>query len=777
MTAPNSIALTGVRVHNLQRINVSIPLGGLTVVTGVSGAGKRSLVFDTLYAEAQRRYLQSFSTYTRQFLERFDKPDADTIGDLPPAVAIRRAGVMSPLVMVGSLTDVGEALRLLFARLAEFICPGCGSRVTSHAIGDVIAHVQALPTGTRCAIGFRSAPADTSDRAGWQAGLLEEGFVRIQVGSQVHRLDDGPIPPIVPPDVGWVLIDRLEVGKATLERITESAETAFRRGEGRLAVLADQHTREFDRRYCCIACNRFFPVPSARLFDAGDPLGACPECDGAGLCKPGKSATPCPACDGARFNADARAGHVAGRSIVDWLALPVVALAETLNRLDANLEPLRLAVDTQLCAMRQLGLSELCLGQRAQDMSDGSLRRLMLAGALASYMVNVLYVIDEPTMGLHPTQHDCVRDALLALRDRGNTVVVIEHERGIITAADHVIDLGPGTAEEGGTVTYHGPPSGLAQAEPSPTIDWWTGRTHIETPRHRRKSASTIGLPLGVLCVVAGVDESARRRWVDTLAKAKPPKGITDVVLLDQSPLARGARSNPATYLKVFDDIRALFSEAVDAKIRNFGPGHFSFNQPGGRCGTCEGQGSLTIDMQFLADVTTVCPDCQGRRYRREILDIKVRSRSIAAVLDLSIREAFRFFRAQAKIEKKLKVLLDVGLDYLRLGQSVETLSGSECQRLKLANHLATSRKGGCLFVLLDPSAGLHAVDVADLLGCFDRLLSAGHSLVVLDNDEAILRSADWIVEPEADSVRTGTPEQLMQQIESSTGRWLAEIV
>lgn len=757
MTAANSIVLTGVRVHNLQSVDVAIPLGGLTVITGVSGAGKRSLVFDTLYAEAQRRYLQSFSTYTRQFLERFDKPDADTIGDLPPAVAIRRAGSMSPRVTVGALTDVGETLRLLFARLAQFVCPACGSRVTSHNVGDVITHMQALPTGTRCAIGFRSAPADANDRAGWQAGLLEEGFVRIQVGTQVHRLDEGPISA----EAGWVLIDRVEVGKTTPERITESAETAFRRGEGRLAVIADEQTRVFDRRHCCIACERFFPAPSARLFDFGDPLGACPECDGTG--SKSKSATPCPACAGTRFNAEARAGQVAGRSIADWLALPTAALIEMLVNLDATTEPLRSTAIAQLGAIRQLGLGWLTLNQRGLDVSDGSLRRLMLAGALASNMVNVLYVIDEPTMGLHPTQHDCVRDALLALRDRGNTVVVIEHERSIIAAADHIIDIGPGAAEEGGTVTFQGSPEGLATADAAPTSDCWTGRSSIATPRHRRKVTGADGVPLGVLTVVAGVDEQARRRWVDTFVNAKPPKGVAEVVLLDQSPLARGARSGPATYLKVFDDIRTLFAEATDAKIRNFGPGHFSFNQPGGRCETCEGQGSLTIDMQFLADVTTTCPDCQGKRYRREILDIKVRSRSIAEVLDLSIREAFRFFRAQAKIEKKLKVLLDVGLDYLRLGQSLETLSGSECQRLKLASHLATSRKGVCMFVLLDPSAGLHALDVADLLECFGRLLSAGHSLVVLDNDEAILRCADWLVEPGSDGIRAGTPEELGQ--------------
>jgi excinuclease ABC subunit A len=466
----------------------------------------------------------------------------------------------------------------------------------------------------------------------------------------------------------------------------------------------------------------------------------------------------------------------------------------------------------------ELDLGYLTLQQPATTLSDGAARRIALTGALASNLVHVLYLIDEPTTGLHPRDTDKLLDALRRLRERGNTLVVIEHDHRVIEAADHVIDLGPGAGEDGGRLTYHGSVAGLALAAENPTSDFWTGRSFIQVPTQRRKptgvlklsGASTNNLqslhvefPLGVLCAVTGVSGAGKSSLVEqtlypALCLAKKKKGaagltpakvtgtqqITDVILLDQAPLPRSSRSNPATYLKIFDEIRELFAATVDAKIRNFGPGHFSFNQPGGRCETCEGQGSLTIDMQFLADVTTTCPECQGRRYRKEVLDIKVRSRSIAEVLDLTIREAFRFFRAQPAIEKKLKVLLDVGLEYLRLGQAVETLAGGECQRLKLAGHLAASRKTGCLFLLIEPTAGLHPADVANLQECFDRLLSAGHSLIVIEHDLDVISSADHVIDlgPEGGAgggriVAQGTPEEVAQVVESHTGRVLRSLI
>jgi excinuclease ABC subunit A len=802
MQPVKTITLRGVRVHNLKSIDIAVPLNRLTVVTGVSGAGKSSLVFDTLYAEAQRRYLQSFSAYTRQFLERFEKPDAEEIGDLPPAAAIRRSPhEKAPHATVASLTEIGDHLRLLYARAGTIVCSGCNQPVVAQRTSDVVAALQALPVGTRCTIAFPAAPPQ-ADQPAWLASLLEEGYVRIQVGPTVYRLDEQQAPDIYSSETIWVLLDRVEIGKTPVERLTESVDAGFRRGDGRVAILTDADKRLFDQRFTCPRCERVYAAPEPRLFDLHDPLGACPTCRGTGVL----AESACPDCQGLRWNKNALAVQVDGRTIADWHVQP---LKDSLAWTNARHEPAAIQIQRRLHELVALDLGYLTLQQPAATLSDGAARRIALTSALASDLVHVLYLIDEPTTGLHPRDTDKLLDALRRLRERGNTVVVIEHDRRIIAAADHVIDLGPGAGEEGGQVTYQGPPTGLTTAAENPTSDFWTGRSFIEVPTTRRQPTGslklsgattnnlqdlTVAFPLGVLCVVTGVSGAGKRSLIEqtlypalclakkkkdahaaTTAKVTGAQHISDVILLDQQPLPRSSRSNAATYLKIFDEIRALFAASVDAKIRNFGPGHFSFNQAGGRCETCEGQGSLTIDMQFLADVTTQCPECQGRRYRKEILDIKVRSLSIAQVLDLTIRAAFRFFRAQPAIEKKLKVLLDVGLDYLRLGQALDTLAGGECQRLKLAGHLAPARKTGCLFLLIEPTAGLHPADVANLLECFDRLLAAGHSLIVIEYDLDVIKSADQVIDLENGRVAAqGTPEEIEQVAESATGRLLS---
>ena len=776
MPSATTIALRGVRVHNLKGIDVAIPLGRLTAVTGVSGAGKSSLVFDTLYAEAQRRYLQSFSAYTRQFLERFEKPDAEEIGELPPAVAIRgSAHAKSPRTTVAALTEIGAHLRLLFARSGTIICPDCRLPVIAQRSADVVTAMQALPAGTRCTIAIPLTPPAAADQPAWLAALLEEGFVRVQIAGTIHRLDEAP-PPAIAADTVWVLLDRVEIGKTPLERLTESVDAGFRRGDGRVGYLVDAAATVFDQRFVCSRCRRIFPAPEPRLFDWDGPTG---------------------------WNETALAVQLDGRTIADWHEQPLEGL---LAWSDAIGDPATGQINNRLQELTALDLGHLTLGQTADTLSDGEIKRIGLASALASDLVNVLYLIDEPSAGLHPRDVDRLIAALRRLQERGNTVVVIEHDKRVIAAADHVIDLGPGAGEEGGQVTFQGPPDGLDTAAENPTSDFWTGRDVIETPTTRRTPTGTIALtgenlsvefPLGVLCVITGVTGAGKRSLIEhalypalclakkkkaadpaTSAKVSGASRITDVVLFDQEPLSRSARSNAATYLKIFDEVRELFAAATDAKIRNFGPGHFSFNQPGGRCETCEGQGTLTIDMQFLADVTTVCPECQGRRYRKEILDIKVRSLSIAQVLDLTVREAFRFFRAQPAIEKKLKVLLDVGLDYLRLGQRLDTLAGGECQRLKLAGQLASSRKTGCLFLLIEPTAGLHPADVANLLECFDRLLAAGHSLIVIENDLDVIRCADHVIDLDQGRVIAhGTPEEVAKVAASATGQWLEAVL
>jgi excinuclease ABC subunit A len=811
MTAPKAIVLDGVRVHNLKGVRVEIPLGRLTVVTGVSGAGKSSLVFDTLYAEAQRRYLQSFSAASRQLFERFDRPDAESIGDLPPAVGLRRRlPKRGPRDTVGSLTEVSDYLRLLMARAGELRCWRCGTAVRPRDTGDLLAEIASLAAGTRFSIAFAARPETPTDLDAWAAGLLEEGLVRVQIGANILRLGDQPLPPIGDGDPVWVIVDRLEAGKTDSARLTESADTAFTRGNGRAALIFDHGVTVFDRRPVCPRCELVLPDLDARLFDNNDPLGACPACGGTGM--RAKMRDACPDCQGQRWNRAALAVRLADRNIAELSALALVALKSFTDNLAlADAAP---DVDILLDQMRRrvasitaIDLGHLTLDRLAATLGGGETVRIRLAAALTANLAQALYLVEEPTAGLHSRDTARLIAELMRLRDAGNTVIVIEHDRNVIAAADHIVDIGPGAGDDGGRITYQGLPAGLLETPDTPTADFYSGRRSIPLPARRRQPRGVLRLsgarthnlrdlavefPLGVLCVVTGVGGAGKKSLVagtliPALAVAKKKKGalptaarvsgagqIDDVILMDQEPLPRSQRSNPATYLKVFDEIRDVFAAIAEAKIRNFGPGHFSFNQPGGRCEACEGQGTQTVDMQFLADVTITCPECHGQRYRREVLDVTVRGLSIAEVLELPAREAFRFFRAQPAVQRRLKHLLDVGLDYLRLGQPADTLSGGESQRLKLAGHLASSRKPRSLFVLIEPSAGLHPADVQTLLDCFDRLLAAGHSLIVVEHDLDIIRCADHVIDlDDGRIVASGSPEELAQAAESLTGRCL----
>lgn len=816
MSGPPAIVLRGVRVHNLRAIDVEIPLQALIVFTGVSGAGKSSLAFDTLDAEAQRRYLQSFSATTRQFLERFDRPDAEWIGDLPPAIAIgRRAASPGPRATVGSLTEVGDYLRLLLARAGTVHCPTCGQELQASQPQDMIDAALAQPAGTRVTVAF-AAEAGTDD---WVETLREQGFVRVQIAGRVHRLDEPARPVVSAGSAVWVLVDRLEPGAESAGRLADSVETAFARGGGRAALLTDTSERVFDRRLRCPHCQTDFPDLEPRLFDRDDPLGACSVCGGTGRTR---DDAPCPTCDGLGWNEAARAVRLGGREITALNGMSLAELADFLA--EVNLPAARVVkcgflldqLRRRLALLNAIDLGYLAPGRSAATLAAGELRRARLATALDASLVNALYVIDEPSVGLHPRDLAKLLAELVRLRDAGNTVVVIEHDRAVIAAADHVIDLGPGAGAEGGRVTYQGLPVGLADVA-APTGDWWAGRAASAVPVRRRRPAGrlrlsgarthnlkdlTVEFPLGVLCVVTGVSGAGKSSLVEetlypalvqggkkrvakqTAAQLAGAEQVQDVVLMDQEPLPRTGRTNPATYLKIFDDIRALFAETTEARARGYDAGHFSFNQPGGRCETCAGQGSLTVEMQFLADVSATCPECRGSRYRKDVLDVRVRSLNVAEVLALTAREAFRFFRAQPLIGRRLKPLLDVGLDYLRLGQPFDTLSGGECQRLKLAAHLAASRKPRTLFLLLEPTAGLHPADVARLLDCLARLLESGHSLIVVEHDLDVIKCADYVIDlgPEAGDaggfiVAVGTPEEVAQVESSQTGRWLRRVL
>ena len=833
--APTSIALRGVRVHNLQDVDLDVPLGRMTVLTGVSGSGKSSLAFDTLYAEAQRRYLQSFSASTRQYLERLDKPDADRIDFLPPAIAVgQRQATRGPRATAGTLTEIVDYLRLLMARAGTVVCLNCGQVVQAATTADIIRAVDKLTPGTRFSVGFPSAPAEGEGEgegegvADWATGLREDGFVRVQIDGKLWRLDEGQLPAVTDYSHTWVLIDRMEAGRIAPVRLIDTVETAFVRGAGRLALLIDQEEQQFDQRLFCPRCRIPYPALEPRLFSFNDPLGACPTCQGTAVVRPSKRGEEeiCPTCHGSRLSEQAAIARLGGKTIAELCAMSVRDLRDALANLDlpqAKRPTARLLLEqisTRLGFLLEVELGYLSLDRSARSLSTGESQRLRLTTALGSNLVNALYVLDEPSAGLHPRDTEKLLVVLRRLRDAGNTLVLVEHDADVIRAADHVADLGPGAGEEGGRLLYQGPPPGLVACEPSITGAYLSGRAHIAVPTRRRPLEHgqlrlvgatdhhlknlTVDFPLGVLCVVTGVSGAGKSTLIQEslypalCRRLRPGAGssrkrpqevigagqLADVVLMDQTPLARTARSNAATYVKAFDDIREVFADTTEARIRNFGPGAFSFNQPGGRCETCEGQGTLTVDMQFLADVTVTCPDCQGTRYRRDLLNVKVRNLSIAEVLNLTVREAFRFFRAYPAIERRLKLLIDVGLEYLRLGQPADTLSGGECQRLKLAGHLAASRKPRCLFLLDEPTAGLHPADVSRLLDCFDRLLQTGHSLIVIEYDLDVIKCADHIIDlgPDAGAeggqvVAAGTPEVVAQVEASSTGRWLRRVL
>jgi excinuclease ABC subunit A len=841
MSENSLIHLRGVRVHNLKNVDVDLPLRRLNVFIGVSGPGKSSLAFDTLYAEAQRRYLQSFSAYTRQFLERLDKPDADRIDNLPPAIAVaQRSPQRGQRATVGSMTEIVDYLRLLVARAGVLHCLQCGQEVRPQTSADVIAAVEHLPAGTRFTVAFPSQPEPDSDPQTWAAALKEEGFVRVQVGANVIRLDQGNVPALDQGAGAWVLVDRLEAGRAPLQRLTDSVETAFTRGEGRMVLLLEGRESRFDQRSLCPRCGLEYPPLELRLLNFNDPLGACPSCQGTGIKEQGrrtkdKGQKPeeapgdlvCPQCKGTRLSAQALAVRLDGRNIAELTALSVRELAAFCAGLalpEKHQGAGRLLLDqvrARLSFLEEVELGYLTLDRSAATLSTGEAQRVRLTTALGSNLVNALYLFDEPTAGLHPRDTAKLLTVLLRLRDAGNTLVLVEHDNEVIRAADYLVDLGPGAGEEGGAVVYQGPPAGILDCAESITGDYLAGRRRIAVPSRRRAANHgslrllrakthnlkdlTVDFPLGMLCVVTGVSGAGKSSLIqDTLYPAlrrrkgqklaagegQPPAEvlgagqINEVVLMDQKPLSRTARSNPVTYIKAFDEIRKVFADTTEARVRNFGPSAFSFNQPGGRCEACEGQGTRTVDMQFLADVTVTCPECHGTRYKKEILDVKVRSLSIAEVLNLTVREAFRFFRAQPLLERRLKLLLDVGLDYLRLGQPADTLSGGECQRLKLAGHLASHRKPRCLFLLDEPTTGLHVADVARLLDCFDRLLETGHSLIVVEHNLDVIKCADQVIDlgPGAGAeggrvVATGTPEEVAAHPTSVTGRWLRSVL
>jgi len=938
MSSHGHISLRGVEVHNLQGIDLDIPHRKLVVLCGLSGSGKSSLALDTLYAEGQRRYIESFSAYARQFLERLEKPDAEHIDGIPPAIAVTgKTGNRSSRSTIGTATETADYLRLLYARIGHVFCNRCGREVHRDSPQSVVQELVTLPPGLRFMVTFPSMHDVDEEPENRTASLREKGFVRLIVGGQtVHLAGGGTVPG--GGDPLEVVVDRLVSGTDSI-RVQDSLETAFVHGEGRCSVLVDASHEDahgiggqletiddrpwrrlaFSSQFACDDCSLDYPDPEPRLYSFNSPLGACPECEGFGnvididmdlvVPEPGKSIAegaiapwnspayqheqqelmalagdydlpvdtpfsqleakhlklitegvperefgglkgffawlerrkykmhirvflsrwrsyrPCPSCQGARLRPEALATRIGGKNIAEIAAMKISAAAAFFQELklpDWEQKVGRMMLDqvhARLGYLAKVGLGYLTLDRTLRTLSGGEIRRVALTSALGSSLVNMLYVLDEPSIGLHARDIHQLLTAITGLRDRGNTVVVVEHEDAIIRAADQVVEIGPGAGERGGRIVFQGTPQEMEESPDSLTGDYLAGRRGVVNSGRRRPPDHgwvrlagargnnlqniSVEFPLGVLCLVTGVSGSGKSTLVEgTLYPAlcrrlrkdaeKPydyddvfgDGQIDDVIMVDQSPIGRSPRSNPVTYLKAFDEIRAVFAGTVEARTRGYTSSHFSFNVDGGRCSACQGDGYTEIDMQFLADVFMKCSQCGGTRYRDEILEITYRGRNIAEVLEMTVREAFTFFRGRAKVQARLKRLIDVGLDYVRLGQPAATLSGGEAQRLKLAGYMSSARRGRCLFLLDEPTTGLHYSDVVQLLDCFDALLSVGHSLIVVEHNLQMMRAADYILDmgPGAAEeggriVAKGTPEMIAHNEESITGGFLRDLV
>ncbi len=938
-----AIRLRGVRVHNLKNVNLDIPHGQLVCLCGLSGSGKTSLALDTLFAEGQRRYIECFSPYTRQFLEQWDKPDADRIDGIPPAVAITALrSSPSSRATVGSVTEAIEFLRLLFARVAELTCPECGIPVRQHSPQSVAEQLQSIdaaaaksPQVRRLHIAFPvvgQSPGELKSRLG---ELQRGGFRRlitddasVEIEAIAKHLPEKEFPQRL-----LVVVDRLTTGAASASRLTESIETAMRHGNGEVFVLVESSSTEaqvvdgrhfdlqvFRNRRVCSGCQREFPQPEPGLFSFNNPRGACPNCEGFGsihfldvdkivpdsnksvregaiapwnspayeheleelisvaphhdfpvdapfreleprhvdLVWKGdrprefggltgffrwlerrkykmhlriflarwRSCRDCPECKGNRLNSLALAWRINDRNIAELAALPIEALnSRVASGLSLNPARLEIAHDLlrqlreRLSYLIEVGVGYLSLDRPLRTLGGGERQRVALTRALGSSLVNLLYVLDEPSAGLHPRDVEQLVPQILKLNARPNTVVMVEHNADLIRASERVIEIGPAAGGSGGQIVFDGTPDALVQVSRTVTGQFLSGQRGFLIPEQRRDAtrgslrlkgargnnlrAIDAEFPLGLLCVVTGVSGSGKSSLVrQTLAPAvqqalgsfgdtpllfdelQGSELIDEVAVIDQYALGKISRSNPATYVKAFEEIRRVFSETADARARGLKPGHFSFNVPGGRCETCHGEGHLVIDMQFMADVLRRCDQCDGTRYQPVVREVRYRDRNITDVLNMTVEEAFGFFRGRKRIQTRLKLLIDAGLNYIQLGQPVSTMSSGETQRLRLAAFLGTSTSRHTLFIMDEPTAGLHPADVARLIESFNALIDIGHSLIVIEHHLLMMARADHMIDlgpgPAGDGghvVAAGTPEAVAENPASVTGTYLGKVL
>jgi excinuclease ABC subunit A len=956
----DAIIVRGAKVHNLKNITAEIPLNSLTVVTGVSGSGKSSLAFDTLYAEGQRRYIASLSAYARQFLERIDRPDVDDIEGICPALAIRQRNYSrNPRSTVGTVTEINDYLRLLYARIGVTYCHSCGRVVEKDSPPKIADFVLALPEGQRLYLCMKLAldePAPPKEKATRRhekaaspnsikklammlPGLQKQGFVRLLIGKDLVDLSDS-IDSMEETGAteAHVVIDRLIVHPDIRKRLVDSIEVCSRESEGKVELLllsdnaADterlltsqfpdirwlRHPAgvlvKFSEAFECQLCHIVYQEPEPRLFSFNNPFGACPECQGFGntltidfdLIIPDKSKSlaegainpwtkpryrsiqnrllqfaareeipidipwrdlqendrnkiirghghfpgvlgffdylerkkykmhvrifisryrghaRCLSCQGDRLRQEARDVLIGGKSIAETTRMTIKQASDFFNGLALTAQQASIAerileeIRHRLDLLVRVGLDYIALDRLSSSLSGGESQRIQLATSLGSMLVGALYVLDEPSIGLHPRDSRRLVDILKSLQALGNTVLVVEHDPEIMRSADYIIDLGPRAGEQGGEIVFQGSFSSLLNDSDSLTSRYLKGDLKIPIPLFRRKRNGkriellnackhnlkqlNLQIPLGMLVCITGVSGSGKSTLVhDVLyAAIKKAKGeikespggfdgirgaesLADAILVDQSPIGKTPRSNPATYTKAFDEIRHIFSETRDAFARGFGPGHFSFNLDAGRCVTCQGSGTVTVEMQFLADVELVCEDCKGKRFKSSVLEVQYKGKNIAEVLELTVHEAIEFFAGRTMLVRKLRILEEIGLGYLRLGQSATSLSGGEAQRIKLAAFISRSSEAKTLFIFDEPTTGLHFDDIRKLLAAFDKLISAGNSVVVIEHNLDVIKTADWVVDlgPEGGDeggriVFEGTPEELVKCDQSHTGRLL----
>ncbi|MGI9469667.1 MAG: excinuclease ABC subunit UvrA [Rubripirellula sp.] len=826
------IRIRGARVHNLQGVSLDIPRDALTVITGVSGSGKSSLAFDTLYAEGQRQYVDSLSAYARQFLDQIPRPDVDSIDGLAPTLAIdQKAGVSGARSTVATISEIYDYLRLMYARVGTPHCGECGSEIAQQSADVIRDSLTALPEKTKVVL---LAPM-IRGRRGVHREIFEEirksGLIRVRVDGETFLLDD--VPPLAPKKNHTIeaVVDRIVVRDGVELRLAESLELALKLGKGLTTVLTQQtgggatgewNERIYSTSMACVECNASFEEIEPRTFSFNSPYGACDDCDGLGLV--GEDDEICPTCQGARLRQEALAVTIADLPIHQLTSMPLDESILWFRKVEERLTDLQKAVASPITreVIRRLeflirvGVPYLTLDRQADTLSGGELQRVRLATSIGSGLVGVCYVLDEPSIGLHPADHDRLLDCLRELQTQGNTVVVVEHDEATMRAADFLVDIGPQAGKHGGRIISQGTPSQVMKDRKSLTGKYLNGTLRVTEPRTRRepkrgkamviKDVTTHNLkkvtatfPLGCLIGVSGVSGSGKSSLInDTLYpalakklglvgnRAGPFRGLTGgsqidkLIPIDQTPIGRSARSCPATYSGALDEIRKLFAATKESKTRGFTASRFSFNAAAGRCELCKGHGVEKIEMNFLSDLHVPCTRCGGKRFNRQTLQVRFKEANVADVLGMSIDQAADFFQNVSKLSRLLGSLQEVGLGYLHLGQGSTTLSGGEAQRIKLGTELARTSTGKTLYLLDEPTTGLHFADVQRLSNVLQRLVDAGNTVIVIEHNFDLLAACDWMIDlgptggkGGGEILAEGTPEQIAAVSDNATGRYL----